>query len=176
MGGAGLLRRLKVVGNSMAPTLESGDLLLVNTWPTESGIFRGGYFPRKSPRLSKFLHWNRMPLGVRRFPRHLWQNLKRQTLAVLGLSTALKIGDLVLVQRINRKNGERDFIQIKRLIRIEGVDFGPEHIDSAGIWVEGDNAKESTDSRTWGHLQSDEVIGKVLFRYRKALPPSIINE
>ncbi len=153
MGGAGLLRRLKVVGNSMAPTLESGDLLLVNTWPTESGIFRGGYFPR-----------------------HLWQNLKRQTLAVLGLSTALKIGDLVLVQRINRKNGERDFIQIKRLIRIEGVDFGPEHIDSAGIWVEGDNAKESTDSRTWGHLQSDEVIGKVLFRYRKALPPSIINE
>ncbi len=106
-----MIRRLEVIGDSMSPTLNSGDLLLVNIW-SRRGSFQAD--------------------------------------------------QLVLIQRINRANGERDFIQVKRLTRIE----------PAGMWVEGDNSNQSTDSRTWGFLQSDEVIGRVLVRYRKAKSPN----
>jgi type IV secretory pathway protease TraF len=33
-------------------------------------------------------------------------------------------------------------------------------------WVQGDN-DESTDSRTWGWIPAHEVIGVVLFRYKR---------
>ena len=33
-------------------------------------------------------------------------------------------------------------------------------------WVQGDN-DESTDSRTWGWIPGNEIVGVVLFRYRK---------
>ena len=37
---------------------------------------------------------------------------------------------------------------------------------AGNYWVEGDN-DESTDSRTWGWIAPHEVVGRVLFRYRK---------
>jgi len=40
--------------------------------------------------------------------------------------------------------------------------------DSEGNWVEGDNKSESTDSRQWGTISDEEIVGRVLFRYRSA--------
>lgn len=37
---------------------------------------------------------------------------------------------------------------------------------AGNYWVEGDN-NVSTDSRTWGWISPHEVVGRVLFRYRK---------
>ncbi|MSW02759.1 MAG: S26 family signal peptidase [Actinobacteria bacterium] len=37
---------------------------------------------------------------------------------------------------------------------------------SGNYWVEGDNS-QSTDSRTWGWIAPSEIVGRVLFRYRK---------
>ena len=37
---------------------------------------------------------------------------------------------------------------------------------AGNYWVEGDNS-ESTDSRTWGWLAPSEIVGRVLFRYRR---------
>ena len=37
---------------------------------------------------------------------------------------------------------------------------------AGNYWVQGDN-EESTDSRTWGWIPAHEVVGVVLFRYRK---------
>jgi hypothetical protein len=34
------------------------------------------------------------------------------------------------------------------------------------FWVEGDNPG-STDSRSWGWLDSSQILGKVLLRYKK---------
>lgn len=65
------------------------------------------------------------------------------------------VGKVVLIRRASGAGS--DFFQIKRAIRI----------DAGSIWVEGDNKESSTDSRSWGAISSDEVIGKLLFRYRK---------
>jgi len=46
---------------------------------------------------------------------------------------------------------------IKRVVRA----------DSTGLWVEGDNADGSTDSRQWGALPPQEIVGRVLLRYRR---------
>jgi signal peptidase I len=35
------------------------------------------------------------------------------------------------------------------------------------LWVEGDNKKESTDSRDWGAVGLSEIRGKIWFRYKR---------
>ena len=46
---------------------------------------------------------------------------------------------------------------IKRVVRA----------DAAGVWVEGDNADASTDSRQWGSLLPEEIVGRVVLRYKR---------
>ena len=72
------------------------------------------------------------------------------------LPANVRVGKVVLVQR--QSDLGTDFLQVKRVTKVNEV----------GIWVEGDNKSASTDSRSWGALDSTEVIGKLLFRYRRA--------
>lgn len=58
-------------------------------------------------------------------------------------------GDVVLIERESYPG----IFYIKRI----------KTIDRMGIWVEGDNSSESTDSRTWGYLHPNELIA-VAFR------------
>ncbi len=76
------------------------------------------------------------------------------------------LGTVVLIRRTSEAGS--DFLQVKRLIRMESRD-----IDGADskIWVEGDNKSDSTDSRSWGAISQSEVVGRLLFRYRKAAKP-----
>jgi type IV secretory pathway protease TraF len=62
------------------------------------------------------------------------------------------LGKVVVVEREERPG----IFLVKRLQKSHGGNF----------WVQGDN-DESTDSRTWGWITANEVIGVVLFRYRK---------
>ena len=63
-------------------------------------------------------------------------------------------GQVVLVERENQPG----VFLIKRVLReVEGK-----------YWVEGDNKAESTDSRQWGAIADQEIVGRVLFRYQKA--------
>lgn len=62
------------------------------------------------------------------------------------------LGKVVVVEREERPG----IYLVKRLQKSHGGKF----------WVQGDN-EESTDSRTWGWIPSNEIVGVVLFRYRK---------
>ncbi len=72
-------------------------------------------------------------------------------------------GKVVLIQRHSELG--TDFLQVKRVTQITN---DSKFNNDIGIWVEGDNKDKSTDSRTWGALDSSEVIGKLIFRYRRA--------
>ena len=65
-----------------------------------------------------------------------------------------KIRDVILIERRDRPG----VFLIKRLERSEGSQY----------WVEGDNKSISTDSREWGLIEVDEIVGRVLFRIRKS--------
>jgi len=69
------------------------------------------------------------------------------------------VGKVVLIQRQSQVG--TDFLQVKRVIRVD-------ESNETKIWVEGDNKSASTDSRSWGALDSSEVIGKLMFRYKKS--------
>jgi signal peptidase I len=75
------------------------------------------------------------------------------------------VGKVVLIQR--QSDVGKDFFQIKRVIKISN---NPDSSKEVKIWVEGDNKSASTDSRSWGALNYEEVIGKLIFRYRRAKP------
>jgi signal peptidase I len=62
------------------------------------------------------------------------------------------LGKVVVVEREERPG----IFLVKRLQKSHGGIY----------WVQGDN-DESTDSRTWGWIPANEVVGVVLFRYRK---------
>jgi signal peptidase I len=75
------------------------------------------------------------------------------------------VGKVVLIQRHSQVG--TDFLQVKRVTQVSDSSSSSGAIKTE-IWVEGDNKDESTDSRSWGPLNSGEVIGKLIFRYRRA--------
>lgn len=75
------------------------------------------------------------------------------------------VGKVVLIQRQSEVG--TDFLQVKRVTQVMN---NPDIQSEVEIWVEGDNKSASTDSRSWGALNHEEVIGKLIFRYRRAKP------
>jgi signal peptidase I len=77
------------------------------------------------------------------------------------------IGKVVLIQRQSEIG--KDFLQVKRVTQVSDSSGSSKSSDAIknGIWVEGDNKEKSTDSRSWGALDSTEVTGKLMFRYKK---------
>ena len=73
------------------------------------------------------------------------------------------VGKVVLIQRHSEVG--TDFLQVKRVSKVTN---DPDFDNEVKIWVEGDNKEKSTDSRSWGALNSDEVIGKLILRYHRA--------
>ena len=69
------------------------------------------------------------------------------------------VGKVVLIQRQSQVG--TDFLQVKRVIRVD-------ESNETKFWVEGDNKANSTDSRSWGALDANEVLGKLIFRYKKS--------
>ena len=72
------------------------------------------------------------------------------------------VGKVVLIQRQSQVG--TDFLQVKRVVKVNESNES----NQTKFWVEGDNKSASTDSRSWGALDSSEVIGKLIFRYRRA--------
>jgi signal peptidase I len=77
------------------------------------------------------------------------------------------IGKVVLIQRQSQVG--TDFLQVKRVTQLtSNSNIAPNIGNEVKFWVEGDNKSASTDSRSWGALDSTQVIGKLIFRYRRA--------
>jgi len=77
------------------------------------------------------------------------------------------IGKVVLIQR--QSDLGTDFLQVKRVTQLtSNSNIAPNIGNEVKFWVEGDNKSASTDSRSWGALDSTQVIGKLIFRYRRA--------
>lgn len=130
-----------VVGTSMYPTLEEGDMLFVNKIKL------------------KFLPLNRGDIIVLKAP----DNPKRDYIKrIIGVE-----GDIVLIQDgkvyLNGKILKEDYI--KDNISTEAYDECKWEIPKGYVFVLGDNRGASNDSRVFGLVPLDKVVGVANFRY-----------
>lgn len=67
-------------------------------------------------------------------------------------SAAVRVGDIVAVRRPDRSF----LIVVKRVERL---------VDDGRWWLRGDNAAASDDSRVFGSVGADDLLGRVIWRY-----------
>jgi signal peptidase I len=70
----------------------------------------------------------------------------------------LRLGDVVVIEREQQPG----IFYIKRVSEIQETCAGEE-----SYFVRSDN-DSGTDSRTWGYLSNDEIVGKVITRIKKS--------
>lgn len=130
---------MKIPSESMAPTLQSGDQVLVDKL-----AYRGGKLP------------SRGDMAVFHEPR-TGDILLKRVVAVAGDTVAIEDGSLVV-------NGRRPFEPYADQKAIDSVYFGPVTVRPGTFFVLGDNRANSVDSRRFGSVPADRLIGRVLGR------------
>jgi nickel-type superoxide dismutase maturation protease len=77
--------------------------------------------------------------------------LKAGDLIFLRKTQKLKVGQVAIARRPDRPN----LLVIKRV----------KAVTKNGYWLEGDNQSESDDSRIFGEVEKNLILGKFMFRY-----------
>ncbi len=77
--------------------------------------------------------------------------LRAGDLIFLLKTQKLKVGQIAIAKRPDRPN----LLVIKRV----------KAITKKGYWLEGDNQSESDDSRIFGEVDKDLILGKYIFKY-----------
>lgn len=127
-----------VRSSSMTPTLLTGDQILAE---------------RLTPR---FGHLERGDLVVFRAPATRALMVKR-VVALAGDRVGLADGRLVV-------NGHRRAEAYVDHASVDSVYFGPEVVPAGSVFVMGDDRADSVDSRDFGPVPLDRVLGRVLWR------------
>jgi signal peptidase I len=133
-----VLEPFRVTSGSMSPTLTAGDHVLVDK-------LSGRWRPSEVGDLVVFHEPQGGELAVKRI------------VALEGSTVALEDGVLHVDGVPQREPG----------IDLKGVDsvyFGPVAVAAGAVFVMGDNRGDSIDSRTYGAIPIDELVGRVLFR------------
>jgi len=100
-----------------------------------------------------------------------------KTIAVSGssMSPTYNNGDWLLFKTIRPPMARKLQSLVGKVVVVERESYPGVHFikrvvrtDSSGIWVEGDNQEASTDSRSWGAITPNEIVGVVLTRYKRA--------
>jgi signal peptidase I len=127
------VRVLRVESDSMSPTLDRADLVLVARGPGD--LQRGDVVVVRHPDSGERLVKRAVALG----------------------GDTVRIDDGVLVV---------DDVPVCEATidpdRIDGVFFGSVTVPDDGVFVLGDNRRDSVDSRDFGPLDVDDVVGSVL--------------
>lgn len=135
----------KVSGNSMIPTFRNGDYIL-----TDKLTYRFGE-PKKGD------------IIVLKNPRDETQDFIKRIIATPGDSLKIENSQVfVNEQTISEPYLPANTQTRARSFLIEGseVTAGPNQ-----YFVFGDNRDHSSDSREWGSVTKEEIVGKVFFRY-----------
>lgn len=135
----------KVSGNSMVATFHNGDLIL-----TDKVSYKLG-----NPKYGDII--------VFKNPRNKAQDFIKRVIAVEGGSVTLIDEKLLVNNQLLSENYLAPGITTQGgnfLKPNETINVGPNH-----FFVVGDNRPHSSDSREWGTISKDEIIGKVFLRY-----------
>ena len=151
----GVAQNFIVEGGSMEPTLQSGEMLIVNKLSYRSfdlswipGVDKDDWRPFGSPSAGDVI--------VFRFPQDPDRDFIKRVIAVPGDTVEVANG----VVKVNGVIREEPFLGQPTEYK-----FGPETVPPEHLFVLGDNRNNSYDSHSWGMLQQSLVIGRAELRY-----------
>jgi signal peptidase I len=131
--------RYKVLSVSMEPTLHEGQYLLI------------------SKQTHKLWPLKRGDVVVFRYPRNPKKNYIKRIIGLPGESVKFQDSELY----INDKLVPEPWLSKQ----VHGARGGEWHLGENEYFVMGDNRNNSSDSRAWGAVNSQLIIGKALFCY-----------
>lgn len=180
-----VVEAFKIPSGSMIPTLTIGDHLLVNKF------VYGPRIPFTDIRLFTWKDPQRGEIIVFKFPEDESKNFIKRTVGLPGDKIEIKKGMLFINDRqvptvaLGASNGtnppsssayydkprllEEQLGTVKHSIQYlrdqSGYDFGPRLVPADSVFVMGDNRDNSQDSRFWGFVKYEKILGRALIIY-----------
>jgi len=156
-----LLQPFFVQGASMEPNFEDGDYLIVNELGYKKTNVDFDNFHFFS--VNSFKNLERNDIAVFRYPRNPQQFFIKRVVALPGEEIRIESGKVTIFNDEN-PNG---LVLDEQAYLPQGVITSPDVImklKDNEYFVMGDNRQFSHDSRAWGPVHKDEIIGKVMLR------------
>ena len=138
VGASLLVEPMRVTSESMSPSYDDGDEVLVAKIGARS----------HRPRRGDVIVLRAPPAG----------ELMIKRVAALG-GERVGIADGVLV--VDGRRIEEPYVE---RARVDGAFFGPVRVPEDSVWVLGDARAGSTDSRTFGAVPVEAIVGRVMLR------------
>jgi signal peptidase I len=129
--------RIRVDGDSMKPTLLSGEYVIVNRVSYKLG----------SPQRGDII--------VFHYPRDPREEYIKRVIGLPGDEVEIKQGTVY----VNSQSLDESYLKVK------SGDTGTWRVPEGQLFVLGDNRNNSSDSREWGSVPMDYVVGKAVLVY-----------
>jgi signal peptidase I len=140
---------------SMEGTILVGDHLFLNK------MLYGPEIPLLNRRLPRLKTIHRGDIVVFRYPRDPEETYLKRVAAVGGDSLEIRDGRLY----INAQAVDEPYVVHRFPLRSAHERVGPIQVPTGSLFVMGDNRDNSSDSREWGFVPVENVIGEPLFVY-----------
>ena len=166
----GIVQNFKIEGSSMEPTLHSGQYILVNKLvyfhfdlnapmrllPGQEGLPQRVVYPFHQPQ--------RGDIVVFEYPKDVTKDYIKRVIALPGDEVEFRNGQVF----VNGVQIEQPFLAKGALtycVSGYACQGGPERVPAGQLFVMGDNRGNSSDSREWGPLPLDHVVGQAWLIY-----------
>ncbi len=165
----GIVQNFKIEGSSMEPTLQSGQYILVNKLvyfhfdlnaplrllPGQEPLEQRVIYPFHQPR--------RGDIVVFEYPRDVSKDYIKRVIGLPGDTVEIRDGQVW----VNGAVLDQPYLGDTKTFCLAGYacDNGPLTVPPGHVFVMGDNRANSSDSREWGPLPLDRVIGKAWLIY-----------
>ncbi len=180
-----VVEAFKIPSGSMIPTLTIGDHLLVNKF------IYGPRIPFTDTRIFTWKEPKRGDIIVFKYPENESKNFIKRVIGLPGDKIEIKNGILFIndqpvktTEEERFKGGEQGASspyyqkpelleeqlgtvehQIQYLHNQAGYNYGPILVPKDSVFVMGDNRDNSQDSRVWGFVRYNKILGKALIIY-----------
>jgi signal peptidase I len=152
----------RVEGSSMLPTLEEGEYVIVNKLvymrldprdivsliPFVDIVDDGDVFPFHAPRRGEVI--------IFEFPNNREREFVKRVIGLPGDTVEIRRGSVI----VNSIPLDEPYIT-----RRDSGDMGRITVPEGGYFVLGDNRRASNDSRSWGPVPTDHIIGRALVSF-----------
>ena len=144
------VQAFKIPSESMEDTLLVGDFLFANKF------IYGAKMPLVPARLPKVRDPEPGDIIIFKYPGDKRTDYIKRCVAVEGQSVELKGRQLFVDGELQDEEYAKYF---------HGSSFGPYEVPAGHIFMMGDNRDNSADSRVWGPLDKELILGKAMFIY-----------